>query len=35
MLVLDTGTVVGCDVAGGTYDGTYEFNQSTGMLDIR
>lgn len=34
MLVLDTGRVIGADVGGGTYDGTYEFNEDTRMLDV-
>jgi hypothetical protein len=33
MIVLDAGLVVGCDPSGTTYDGTYEFNSATGMLD--
>jgi hypothetical protein len=35
MLVLDSGIVIGCDVAGGIYDGTYEFNPRTDMLDMK
>ena len=34
MLALDTGVVVGADVAGGTYDGSYAFNPMTNSLDI-
>jgi hypothetical protein len=33
VLVLDTGLVVGCGPNGTTYDGTYEFNSATGLLD--
>jgi hypothetical protein len=34
ILVFDTGMVVGADVAGGRYDGTYEYYPKTEMLDI-
>jgi hypothetical protein len=33
MVVLDTGRVVGCDPSGTRYDGTYQYNERTGMLD--
>ena len=33
MIVLDTGQIIGADVAGGRYDGQYQFNQQTQMLD--
>lgn len=34
MIALDTGRVVGADVVGGRYDGSYQFNPRTGMLDL-
>ncbi len=34
IMVLDTGLVVGCDVVGGRYDGTYNYNQTTDLLDL-
>jgi hypothetical protein len=33
MVVLDEGRLIGADPDGGTYDGSYEFNSATGMLD--
>ena len=33
MIVLDTDQIIGADVAGGRYDGQYQFNQQTQMLD--
>jgi hypothetical protein len=35
MMVLDTDLVVGADAVGGTYDGSYRFNPSTNMLDLK
>ena len=35
MLVFSNGIVTGCDVVGGTFDGIYEFNPQTGMLDMK
>ncbi len=32
--MLDTGLVVGADAAGAIYDGTYNFNAATGLLDV-
>ena len=34
ILVFDRGMVVGANVAGGQYDGTYNYNAETDMLDI-
>ena len=34
ILVFDRGMVVGANAAGGQYDGTYEYNAGTDMLDI-
>ena len=34
MLILESGTVTGADVTGGFYDGTYEWNEQTRLLDI-
>ena len=34
IIVLDTGIVVGADVTGGVYDGTFEWNEQTQLLDI-
>lgn len=34
ILVLDTDVIVGADVAGVKYDGTYEYNSRTEKLDI-
>ncbi len=34
LIVLYTGLVVGADEAGGKYDGTYEFNPRSEMIDI-
>ena len=34
LLALDTGTVVGADWAGGLYDGSYEWNERTQLLDL-
>lgn len=33
VLALDTGVVVGADVTGGIYDGEYEFNPETRLID--
>ena len=33
IIVLDTGRVVGVDVAGACYDGTYTYNQQTKLID--
>lgn len=35
ILVLDTGFVVGADVTGAEYDGTYKYNPNTNMLDVQ
>src|SRR4051812_39736095 len=35
MLILDSGIIVGCDMTGGTFDGTYEFNEQTQMVEAR
>lgn len=35
VLVFDTSQVVGADVAGGRYDGTYEYNSRTDQIDAR
>jgi len=35
VIALDTGTVVGADATGGIWDGTYSFNNRSGMLDVR
>ena len=35
ILVLDTGAVIGADVAGGRYDGTYVYNDKTEMIDAK
>jgi hypothetical protein len=32
--VLDSGLVVGVDMVGGRYDGTYKYNQTTDQLDL-
>ena len=32
-LILENGRVYGADVAGGRYDGDYEYNRSTGMIE--
>lgn len=34
MIVLDTGEVVGADIAGGSYLGSYAFNVQTNMIDV-
>ena len=34
LLALDTGTVVGADITGGRYDGNYEWNERTQLLDV-
>ena len=34
LLVIETGMVVGADAMGGTYDGTYEWNERTATLDV-
>ena len=34
LLTLDTGLVVGVDASDAIWNGTYEFNQHTGLLDI-
>ena len=33
VIALDTGKVIGADVAGGRYDGVYEFDQTTSMIN--
>ncbi len=35
VLVLDTGAVIGADVAGVRYDGTYAYNPKTEMIDAK
>ena len=35
ILVLDTGAVIGADVAGARYDGTYVYNPKTEMIDTK
>ncbi len=35
IIVFDTGVVWGVDVAGGLWDGTYEFNQQTQRIDAK
>lgn len=35
LLVLENGVVCGSDWGGGRYDGTYEVNRSTGLIDVR
>ena len=35
LIALDNETVVGVDVAGGTYDGTYTWNTQTERLDVK
>ena len=35
IIVLDTQVVVGTDMAGGLYDGTYQFNPDTNMLEAK
>ena len=34
IMVLDTGIVIGADVTGGVYNGTYEWNEQTQLLDM-
>lgn len=34
LLALDTGMVVGADITGGRYDGSYEWNERTQLLDV-
>ena len=34
IMVLDTGIVIGADVTGGVYNGTYEWNDQTQLLDV-
>ncbi len=34
MLILESGTVTGADVTGGIYDGSYEWNEQTRLLDV-
>ena len=34
VLVIDTGMVVGADAMGGTYDGTYSWNEVTRRVDV-
>ena len=34
IIVLDTLRVVGADVTGARYDGTYAYNQQTGLIDV-
>ena len=34
IIILDTGVVIGADVGGVLYDGTYDFNHQTEMLDV-
>ncbi len=33
MIVMDTGKIIGADVAGARYDGSYQFNKRTNMID--
>ena len=33
MILLETGRVTGADIDSGRYDGTYRYNERTGMLD--
>ena len=35
LLALDSGMVVGADWRGGTYDGTYAWNERTQLLDVK
>ncbi|HXV25225.1 MAG TPA: hypothetical protein VED46_13310 [Alphaproteobacteria bacterium] len=35
VIVLDTNMVVGCDVGGVVYDGSYERNERTDQLDLK
>jgi len=35
MLVLENGRIYGADAAGGKFDGEYEFNRETGMIESR
>ena len=34
VMILESGTVTGADVIGGIYDGTYEWNEQTRLLDV-
>lgn len=34
IMALDTGIVIGVDITGGLYDGTFEWNEQTQLLDI-
>ncbi len=34
IIILDTGVVIGADVGGVLYDGIYDFNHKTEMLDV-
>ena len=34
IIVLDTGRVVGVDITGARYDGTYAYNQQTDLIDV-
>ena len=34
IMVLDTGDVIGADMMGGVYNGTYEWNDQTQLLDV-
>ena len=33
LIALDTGEIVGCDIGGGIFDGTYDFNHGTNTVD--
>ena len=33
-LILDGGRIFGADVAGGTYDGNYQYNEATDLVDV-
>ena len=35
VIALDTDTIIGADAAGGLYDGKYEYNTQTKMLDAK
>lgn len=34
-LIFDGGRIYGADVAAGQYDGEYQFNEATGLVDIK
>ena len=34
IMALDTGVVVGVDISGGLYDGTFKWNEQTQLLDV-